>query len=61
MANLHDVYNDIGKMTSLAEKVAEENYASPADCGEQAERLEQIAELAAENAALLRGVDEVLS
>ena len=61
MANVHDVYNDIGKLTQLSEKVSEENYSPAADLGEQAERLEQIAVLAAENAVLLRGLDEVLS
>lgn len=61
MPNIHDVYNDIGKMTSLAEKVAEDNYCAPVDLGEQAERLEQIAEIAAVNAVLLRGMDEALS
>lgn len=57
MATLNVVYNGIDRINRLA---AGANWDAETDLGEQAERLEIIAELAAQNAKVLRAMDKVL-
>jgi hypothetical protein len=60
VANLDIVYAEIALIQKVAEEAQSLNYESGADVGEQAERLENIAELASRNAPLLREIDKTL-
>lgn len=60
MAALNVIYEDVNRIGRVAAEAVDVNYNSDADLGEQAERLEVIAELAARSAKLARAVNKAL-
>lgn len=60
MASIDRIYTDLNRLYKLAEEINASNYDSSADLLSQAERLDEIIELASTNAPLLNKIDKVL-